>query len=178
MDWHKELVDQLDWHWQHQLRARLEGMTDDEYFWQPVPGAWNVHRDGGIDWEYPQPEPAPFTTIAWRMAHVIVGVFGARSASHFGGPPADYLTWPYAKSADEALKQLDDAYQTWIDGVRTADLDRPCGEAEGPYAEYPFATLVLHINREAIHHLAEVSLLRDLYLRADQLTGAGSGRLS
>jgi hypothetical protein len=28
----------------------------------------------------------------------------------------------------------------------------------------PMATLVLHINREMIHHLAEVSLLRDLYL--------------
>ena len=25
------------------------------------------------------------------------------------------------------------------------------------------ATLVFHINREAIHHLAEVALLRDLY---------------
>jgi hypothetical protein len=27
------------------------------------------------------------------------------------------------------------------------------------------ATLVLHINREVIHHGAEISLLRDLYLR-------------
>ena len=28
------------------------------------------------------------------------------------------------------------------------------------------ADLVLHIHRELIHHLAEVALLRDLYLRA------------
>jgi hypothetical protein len=27
----------------------------------------------------------------------------------------------------------------------------------------PVASLVLHVNREALHHLAEVSLLRDLY---------------
>jgi len=27
------------------------------------------------------------------------------------------------------------------------------------------STLILHINREAIHHGAEVALLRDLYLR-------------
>jgi hypothetical protein len=27
------------------------------------------------------------------------------------------------------------------------------------------ATLVLHINREVIHHAAEIALLRDLYLR-------------
>jgi hypothetical protein len=42
-------------------------------------------------------------------------------------------------------------------------LTRPCGTAEGPYAEYPFSSLVLHINREALHHGAEIALLRDLY---------------
>jgi hypothetical protein len=30
-----QLVDQLDWHWQQQLRPRLSGLTDDEYFWTP-----------------------------------------------------------------------------------------------------------------------------------------------
>jgi hypothetical protein len=35
--WNAELLDQLDWHWDHQLRPRLNGITDDEYFWQPVP---------------------------------------------------------------------------------------------------------------------------------------------
>ena len=44
-----------------------------------------------------------------------------------------------------------------------AGLARPCGPAEGPYAEFPLAALVLHINRETIHHGAEISLLRDLY---------------
>lgn len=29
------------------------------------------------------------------------------------------------------------------------------------------ASLVLHINREFIHHLSEVCLLRDLYLHTD-----------
>jgi hypothetical protein len=32
-----------------------------------------------------------------------------------------------------------------------------------PLAGYPMATLVLHINREALHHGAEIALLRDLY---------------
>ena len=50
-------------------------------------------------------------------------------------------------------------------GVRTADLSKAVGPAEGPFAAEPMATLVLHINREVIHHLAEVALLRDLYLR-------------
>ena len=36
------------------------------------------------------------------------------------------------------------------------------GEPEA-YLDAPVASLVLHVNREALHHLAEVSLLRNLY---------------
>ena len=45
----------------------------------------------------------------------------------------------------------------------TDGLAEPCGPAEGPWAERPRAELVLHINRELIHHGAEIALLRDLY---------------
>ena len=57
-------------------------------------------------------------------------------------------------------------YAAWLAGVTSlsdAGLARPCGPAEGPLAGYPMATLVLHINREALHHGAEIALLRDLY---------------
>lgn len=161
-----QLADQLEFHWSNQLRPRLDGLTDDEYFWEPVPNCWTVHRDGAIDFVYPEPKPAPFTTIAWRLAHVIVGVFAMRNHSHFGGPPADYQSWPYATDAATALKQLDDVYATWLAGVRGLSEDglyRPCGPAEGPYADYPFMALVLHINREVIHHGAEIACIRDLY---------------
>ncbi|RAV17060.1 DinB family protein [Mycolicibacterium sp. GF69] len=161
-----ELAEQADFHWTHSLRPRFEGLTDDEYFWQPVPDGWTVHPDGSIDFAYPAPEPAPFTTIAWRLAHVIVGVFAMRNHSHFGAPPADYQSWPYARDAATALRQLDEQYGTWIDGVRALsddELNRPCGAAEGPYADRPLITLVLHINREFIHHGAEIACIRDLY---------------
>lgn len=160
------LAEQLDMHWRMQLRPRLDGLTDDEYFWAPVPGCWTVHRDGGIDFSYPPPQPEPVTTIAWRMAHVIVGVLAMRAHSHFGGPPADYATWRYATDAGTALRQLDDAYRLWHDGVRSldyADLAKPVGPAEGEWAQAPMTTLILHINREVIHHGAEIALLRDLY---------------
>lgn len=161
------LAEQLDFHWRTQLRPRLDGLTDDEYFWEPVPACWTVHADGGIDFSYPPPQPEPFTTIAWRMAHVIVGVLAVRNHSHFGGPPADYGTWQYATDAATALDQLDQAYGQWRDGVLGLDdagLAEPCGPAEGPYAAESMATLVLHINREVIHHGAEIALLRDLYV--------------
>ena len=168
MDWTRELHDQLDWHWTNQLRPRLDGLTDEEYLWEPAPGAWTIRPGTGdpIDWAYPPPRPAPVTTIAWRLAHIIVGVFGARVHSHFGGLPVDYQTYPYAATAAEALEQLDEGYARWSRGVLSLDaegLARPCGPAEGQYGDRPMATLVLHINREAIHHGAEVALLRDLW---------------
>jgi len=179
INWSNELAEQLDWHWQHHLRQRLAGLTDDEYFWEPVPGCWSLRKRGTptettlvgtgeyrYEFVYPEPEIPPVTTIGWRLAHMIVGVFGERNASHFGGPPTSWRDFDYAGTAKEALAQLDDVYATWIKGVRGLGPDgliRPCGPAEGPYADYPLAALVLHINREALHHGAEIALLRDLY---------------
>jgi hypothetical protein len=179
IDWTHELTEQLDWHWRRQLRPRLEGLTDAEYFWEPVANTWSVRPRGEgraaialgggdliVDYAQPEPSPAPVTTIAWRLAHIIVGVFGARIAAHFGGPPVDYETFDYAGTAARALQQLDDVYAAWLAGVKglgDAGLARPCGPAEGPFAEYPMAALVLHINRETVHHGAEIALLRDLY---------------
>jgi len=133
LDWTAQLSEQLEWHWHGQLRPRFEGLTDDEYLWEPAQPAWNVRPRTGegqpgtgpftVDFAYPEPDPPPVTTIAWRLAHIIVGVLGARVASHFGGPAVDYGSYAYAGTA----------------------------------------ALVLHINREVIHHGAEVALLRDLY---------------
>jgi hypothetical protein len=166
-----DLADQLDYHWTNHLRPRLDGLTDEEYFWQPVPGCWTVHPDGAIDFTYPAPQPAPFTTIAWRLAHVIVGVFAVRNYNHFGAPPADYQSWNYATDATTALQQLDDAYKIWIAGVRGLDeqaLAQPIGAAEGPWAEHSMQELILHINREAIHHGAEIACIRDLYVHTNR----------
>ena len=180
LDWTSQLAEQLEWHWDNQLRPRLNGLTDEEFLWEPVPGCWSIRPRGQgtaplalgsgdftADFAWPPPDPAPVTTIAWRIAHVVMGCFGMRNAAHFGGPPVDYETFDYAGTVEKALRQLDDAYAAWIAGARGLDTDglaRPCGPAEGPFAEYPMAALVLHINREVIHHGAEISLLRDLYL--------------
>jgi len=175
IDWPAQVVEQLDWHWQAQLRPRLDDLTDDEYLWEPTPGAWTIHPDARphqrIDWAYPAPTPAPVTTIAWRLTHVIVGCLGQRSASHFGGPPVDYDSHPYARTAREALGQLDQEYARWLAGVRGwaagGSMGVPLGPAESHFADYPRGALVLHINREVIHHGAEISLLRDLWAHRD-----------
>jgi hypothetical protein len=177
------LAEQLSWHWEHQLRPRLDGLTDDEYFWEPVPGCWNLRPRAEsttalaagagellLDFELPEPVPPPVTTIAWRLGHVLIGIFGMRNASHFGGPPVDYQSVEWPTTAADALTRVDAQYDTWMTAIRALDVDalaRPIGEVEGPFAEYPMAALVLHIHREVIHHGAEICLLRDLYRALD-----------
>jgi hypothetical protein len=184
IDWNTQLAEQLEWHWNEAMRPRMDGLTDEEYFWEPVPGCWSVRprgqvttaRSGGTgeyqwEFEYPAPDPEPFTTIAWRLSHLTVGVFAERNGSHFGGPPADHRNFEYAGTAAGALALLDDAHAAWIKGVRELGADglgRPCGPAEGPFADHPLAELVLHINREAVHHGSEIAVLRDLYLHREK----------
>jgi hypothetical protein len=170
LDWKHEAIDQLDWHWRNQVRPRFEGLTDDEYFWEPVDGCWTVrpHGDGFmIDFEVPPPDPAPFTTIGWRMCHIHT-LFAVRSANHFGDPlPEEWWTAiEFPGSAARALELIDAGFERWTDGIKSLDeagSARAVGPAEGPWHDRSYAALILHINREAIHHGAEVAVLRDLY---------------
>ncbi|GAA4834742.1 hypothetical protein GCM10023354_13010 [Garicola koreensis] len=129
-----------------------------------------------IDFAFPPPEPAPMTTIAWRLGHVIVGVLAMRNASHFGREAVDYESFEYASTADGAVAQLESEYAAWMAGVESlgeAELSRGCGEHG--FEEDPMAALILHIHREVIHHLAEVSLLRDLYLHTTRSHAENEG---
>ena len=173
VNWQSEVIDQVDFAWDR-FRERLARLTEAEYHWQPVANCWDVQRqpDGTIvaDWQYPEPSPSPVTTIAWRMTHIGNGVLGRRAVNHLGatGDP-DQLP----DSAEAAIVWLQGWYDQWIGGLRSLapeQWDRPTGPAEGPFAETPFLALVLHIHREVIHHIAEIALLRDLYLRQDDGT--------
>jgi hypothetical protein len=179
VDWNLELVEQLDTHWRQQLRPRLDGLTDDDYFWQPVPDCWTISRRGTssapiswgagdftMDFGEPSHDREPVTTIAWRLAHLIVG-FAETNGTHFGTEPTGPATFRYAGTADEALHQLDETHATWVEGVRRLGqpgLAAPQGPTQPPqFADAPVARLVLYMNTEVIHHGAEICLLRDLY---------------
>jgi hypothetical protein len=180
VDWNAELIDQLEEHWKLQLRPRLDGLTDDEYFWQPVPGCWTPSRRGEsaapislgegeftMDYASPPHEREPVTTIAWRLAHLI-DVFGLPSASHFDDARANHPAANYPGTAEAALRRLDQGHDAWVSDLRSlgaAGLARPQGAlAPQQYADAPMARRIMHIHREVIHHGAEICLLRDLYL--------------
>jgi len=63
VDWNSELAEQLDWHWREALRPRFDGLTDDEYFWEPVPGMWSI-RPRGTSGVPAAPTSRPSTKIA------------------------------------------------------------------------------------------------------------------
>lgn len=186
VDWNHELLDQLETHWEQRLRPRLQGLTDEEFFWQPVPGCWTLSRRGEstapmslgageftMDYAAPPRDREPVTTIAWRLAHLI-DVFGPPGVPHFGGPHAGRPAADYPGTAEEALRRLDAGHDAWVRDVRAlgaAGVAAPQGSISPPeFADAPMARLILYTNVEVIHHGAEICLLRDLHL------GKGRGR--
>ena len=167
--WNSALIDQVAFAWEVQFLPRLEGLSDAEYLWEPVPGCWSVRQDvtGGWsqDLSLPEPEPPPFTTIAWRLAHM-AEFFSDRASNQFGDGRFSRDHLPLTGRAEDAIAVVTDAYTRWTDGVRALGEDglfRPCGASEGSFADEPMLALVLHLNREFLHHAAEVGTLRDLY---------------
>jgi hypothetical protein len=184
MDWVRAIAeDQLGFYFDHSLWPRLQGLTDDEYYWEPVEGAWSVRRTaaGVLEMDgrgVPQPDPPPVTTIAWRLNHIAVDIFATRADTFFGPGDDDGDMFderhrpPLPDSAAAALALLETSYRRWRDGLLSLDEQaflRPLGPRGAFFADQPMAALALHLNREAIHHGGEIGLLRDLY----RATGAG-----
>jgi hypothetical protein len=169
-EWPSLVVEQLAFWWDTWFWPRLDGLTDDEYFWEPTPDCWSIrpHHEGGftIDWAFPAPDPPPVTTIAWRLGHIGSSVLAIRNANHFSGPPWDMAGYEWPGSAAGALAWVADGYARWLEGVRGLNeqqVAEPVGPTGGQWGHLPMAGLVLHINREVIHHGAEICLLRDLW---------------
>jgi hypothetical protein len=167
-------LDSLDTAWAPFL-ARLDGLTEDEYQWEPVPGGWTVRTsdDGGwaADWADPDPDPAPVTTIGGRCWHVAVDALDSYSARQFGRTGTGLTGTAWVGSWQEARPLLDAAWAVFRAGVATWDDQRllaPLGARWGGFARHSHLHLVLHAEREVVHHGAEIALLRDLYRsRAD-----------
>ena len=57
--WNETLRDQLDFHYRQLFRPRLEGLTDDEYLWEPAPAAWSIRPRGTCDLADPDRRRGP-----------------------------------------------------------------------------------------------------------------------
>ncbi|MEN3362513.1 MAG: hypothetical protein V7637_6495 [Mycobacteriales bacterium] len=164
-------------------QARLAGLTDEEFLWEPVPGAWSVRRRGAgvtpdafgagewqLDLARPEPVPAPVATIGWRVSH-LVDCFAGRWEWTFGSRRIDPKELVhFTPSAKEALDRLWFEVGRWARDIESLTDDQLDTVGFGQYPRgldptLPIVAIVWWVNRELIHHTAEVALLRDLYVR-------------
>jgi hypothetical protein len=158
-------------------------MTDEEYLWEPVPGCWSIRRRAGGpgsratllvgagDWARdsatPHPEPPPFTTIAWRLAH-LTEMLTLRADYTVGSRSQTIEGFHHAATAADAIADFRAALAAWREALTTcpdADLDT-IGRSAYPYGsdpEDPFIDTIWWVNQEITHHAAEIALLRDLF---------------
>jgi hypothetical protein len=163
------------------LRRILAGIGKDEFFWEPVGGCWTVHRrsqdrgvsvDGSgewvLDYDPSQPEPAPFTTIAWRTLHIAGGnyvywdyAFGSATLTFDLELPGDVV------EATDWLFASHDLWTRELAALTDADLDRIVPTNGGEL--WPLHRVFAKLITEQVHHGAEISLLRDLFRCRDSL---------
>lgn len=140
-----------------EIRVRLEGLTDDEAFWEPVNGCWTLQQrgDGKVvsDWS-PAPDPPPFTTIAWRLAHVGQSLrVHARRLFGLGDFAFDTVVLP--GDAAGLVAFLDGGFDPWRAGAE--------GKTDDGAMTGELATEVIGLTDHAFEHTVEVGVIRALY---------------
>ncbi|MGH2760949.1 MAG: DinB family protein, partial [Actinomycetota bacterium] len=175
-DLRTEVLAVVEESYDNRLAPRLEGLTDEEYLWEPVPDCWSIRPAGDGtyrgDWGFVFDEIPPFTTIAWRMSHLI-DVYGSRRLPRWLGIDAkpSPLDAGFPGTADAAKRMLADAHELflgYVSAVEESELWSKIGPVGGQYAEGTKLSIVMHQLDEVVHHGAEIALLRDLY-RAQHL---------
>jgi hypothetical protein len=155
------------------LVNRCAGLTDEEFFWEPVADCWNVRRDerapSGWTYEYEFAPPAPVTTIAWRLVHLAANnwIYWEHA---FGPGERNFPDLPVPSSADMGIAHWRESRRgitEWLESARDSDLD----QLRPSHLGQPLAAgeVVRILVDEQIHHGAEIALLRDLYVRRSLL---------
>jgi len=171
------LLESIEYVWSR-VRSRVDGLTDEEYRWEPVSGCWSVRQSHSGAWEierpHPEPSPPPVTTIAWRLWHIGSECLAGYTSRGLGPWPLKVTENEWFPSAGQALDAVDEAWGAFYAGLKALGEDglwSPLGAAWEEFADDTWAALVQHALDELSHHGAEVALLRDLYLRRN--AGAG-----
>jgi hypothetical protein len=153
------------------LEYRCVGLTDREYLWCPVPHAWTIHPDPNrsdrwtYDYDFAPPPPAPVTSIAWRIVHLIADneIYWEYA---FGPGRRTFPDLVVPSKADDALvmwRASRDPITAWLETATDDDLldSRPSRLGSNKTA----GEVVRILLDEQTHHGAEIALLRDLFPR-------------
>jgi hypothetical protein len=153
------------------IRRRVDGLTDEEFFWEPVAGCWTVRQDERGHWaadypEPPHPVPPPVTTIAWRLVHVAECKLMYHEYA-FGPAKLTFPEIDSAHTAASAIAVLEHGHRLMRDdlaGIADEDLDKPRLTNWG--AEWPTWKIFWAMIQHDLQHGGEIGTLRDLYRAA------------
>lgn len=172
------------------LADRLATLTQAELEWEPGPDALRVVRRGEersprtlgpgewvMEWPAGSESPQP-RTIAWLVAH-LTEAYSERWEWTFGGHERRRDAVLFSGEVGPAVAGLRDVVERWRADVEALPEEEAftvgLSQATEIDAQSPFAHLVAHMNRELIHHGAEIMALQDLY-RASHVTEPAGNR--
>lgn len=149
------------------LRARLDRLTDDEFFWEPGTDSWTIHQDRPGHWTYhyaiPEPEPGPLTTIGWQIVHLAT----CKLMYHEWAFGAARMTFPEIEipsGASPAVAMLEERHHVLVRDLEQhseAALDEPVLTNWGD--TWPAWRIFSVIADHDAFHGGTIGLLRDLY---------------
>jgi len=183
------------------LERACAELTDEEFYWEPAPASWSIRRrdecrtptpfgngDWLVDFEVPEPTPAPLTSIAWLFWHV--GSMPARltEVDFLGGNrtmdsgwTSPYLTHhPVFTNAADAATAMRDGWadlraviecttdeQFELQACRYTYAAVPMRDGlcvlGPPGPQHPATFFVAGTLNEVNHHASQICTLRDLY---------------
>ena len=150
------------------LRRRLDGLTDQEFFWRPAQSCWTIYQDKPGHWTYdyaiPDPTPAPATTIGWQLVHLAT----CKVMYHEWAYGPARLTWPELEipgPAREALQLLQEGQTLLLEDIQAlseSELDEARKTNWGEM--WPAWRIFSVMSDHDAFHGGAIGCLRDLYL--------------
>lgn len=155
------------------LEYHLDRLDDDDCLWPPADRCWTVRPAGDgrwvPDWEEPEPDPPPATSIGWLTWHL--GWWWTSAVAAVTGapiPPRTDVYWPGDAERTVAwLRGLRDEWVAAVAGLTKSDL---AAQASFPWADRSDRSVghtVGWVNAELMKNTAEIGQTR--LLRAARL---------
>jgi hypothetical protein len=161
----------MDEAWQALCRW-MEGLSEEEYFWEPSANCWTVHPDPDghwmIDYEASPSDPLPLTTIAWKIFHLAA----CKRMYYEYAFGEGRLTWEeisVPRSPSEAIHFLEEPHallQGALNRIGDADLGQMRLTNWGEM--WPTWRIFWTMASHDMHHGAEIGCMRDLYRALDR----------
>jgi hypothetical protein len=149
------------------VRERLAGLTEDEYYWEPVPEVWTLRRltVGRLEADYadPDPDPPPFTTLGWRVNHIA----SCKVMYHeyaYGPQRLTFPDLPVPATPAEGVAMLDEGHDLLVQDLQQLEDHDLQAEVLTNWGErWPAWRIFWTMIHHDLWHGGEIGALRDLY---------------